>query len=404
MHFKHFRPSVISQNARNQERYLICLNLAGFEPVASVVAWFLNVWLSRTFADIERDYLDTPLIQLVALIRDDLERRPPLSHESVAEYLAPLFCRLRPVRGRNLGDATLRDYMTTNGTTLQRMVCDTAHRLRRVRFDWKTNEVFELFTAARRKNILNFIQGRFGLPEHVAEDRTQEVFIRLARKLAKYRSRRGSFMAFTFNEARSVVRNYVKRQGKRNLEVSLEDKNAGLPSLENVLAADEPPGKEEIDDTMQIRLAAHLFQLHKPPVQILLFIACRLLGQKPQKLLSKYSNKSLGAFLSDVEPEYLAASGLQDEVVRGWFDKLRSQLAQPLGQVLRGEAHRKTFRLLLTHRAGDIPLGLFFPGEDLPERSKQVVKAWQSVQKRLETDASRWFPDEWARRRRKRNS
>jgi len=393
------------------EEVLLRIVLARFESPVTVLAYLVSLCRRLNPAAFPPDWLDQSLSKLADIVQEILASQKTLSANSSAAYLDDLRYRLDrsparihsgpdPLResarrsGGRWGETALRDYLGHDTEAdFQELVLLAARRLDSVRLRWQSRRVFEILATARYKDVWVYFQGRYGLHKSVAEELTQETFMRVQRRLSKFDPERGRLIAFTFHEVRLVLRDHWRKQRTRIArEQSLEELDETLSAVERSLAESISPEPDPDREAMKPRLTELLFRLNKPPHQIIVYILCRLLASSPQNILEKYSRVPLSKVARSAEREFLRDCEGPAGLIRAGFKILHVRLKQPLAELVRGEKHQAALGSLATQRAGDICLAWYFLGEDQEPEANEITKNWNSVQKALTTTAYRWFP------------
>jgi len=390
MPFNRFHPSCLCVET-DLEELLIRINVAGWKSPVPVLCYLLEVCRRLKPAAIPFHTLDTPLNELASVVQEILGQHPSLSVNSVAMYLDDLRYQLNR-RPPASGFTTLRAHLPhDDGAALGKMISQAARRIQRVRLRWNDENVFELFARARRKDVFVYFRARFWLDQSVADDATNDTFVRVQCKLPIFDPARGRLVEFTFNEAWYVKQDYL-RQIHRRLKrtASLENADDDLSLLEMILAA---PVSREVNRkryAVKLRLIRLLFRLPKPPHQIMAFIRGPLLGRKPLEVLQRYGGLPLRAVADLIEPEFQRVSEAPEHVVRAGFRKLRARMDLTLAELVNGDVRQAAYGDLLHRRAGDIPFREYFPGADKNESARLFVQAWYSVMKALVSGSRGW--------------
>ncbi len=392
------------------EEILLRIRLVRFESPVPVLAYLVSLCRRLQPEAIPPDWLDLPLRKLAGVLQEILARQKPISANSVAVYLDDLCYQLRPRTFRVLpeqtpsrelaaywGASTLRDYLNPDiEANFEALVMLGARAIAGAQLRWHSQKVFAVFTAARWKDVSLHLQSRYGLDKSIAQGLTQETFDRVRRRISKFDPGRAPLIAFTYNEARLVVFEHWKKLRRRNgREANLEGTRDDGSAVERNAGVSTPPELDREREAVKLRLTRSLFRLSKPPHQIIVFILCRLLGVPPRKVLEKYSRLPLRTVARIAEREYLRVSEASSGSVRAGFKKLRARMNRPLTELVRGKKHQAALGSLAGRRAGDIPLGQFFPGANVHAQAREIVEAWNSVKKALSTGVSRWA---WVRR------
>jgi hypothetical protein len=175
-------------------------------------------------------------------------------------------------------------------------------------------------------------------------------------------------------------------------ELSLPAGSDEERSFEEIFAAPVSPELNRERYTVKLRLMCLLFGLDKPPHQIIVFMLCCLFDRTPLEILEEYSRVPLRIIAAQIEPEFQRVSEAPQRLVRAGFKRLRARMDMTLAELIRGKVRQAKYDELLRRRAGNIPLGEYFPGADDHEKSLKLVQAWYSVMKALVTGSRGWYP------------
>jgi hypothetical protein len=247
--------------------------------------------------------------------------------------------RLPLTPGQTVGELTLLHLLEPTCAATEAAIREEEARLQAVPFDWKHDEVLDLFSRAYWPIIHNYLFVKVHFRRAPLADLTQETWLLFLKHLDGYDPRSGSPLRMMRFWASIVASRYLTRL-RRPLETALTFSELSrqfadfgqVPEVEGILGLAGTDALHELLELpelapIRLRLLELVFLPKQPPYRPLGMVMTKALRIPPHEILVQFGRQPLNELACSVETEYARASDLPAEEVHRAFRPVFERLA-----------------------------------------------------------------------------